>query len=261
MATNYNIFEFQLKDSFRQRNIITSGGKALVTAAGAQARATLYNPAANFAALANPIDLTYGGGKFAVLDTLGNVDIYVMGPEGDFVVVEDVPPGSIQEVLIDMSRREQMLKLPFSATDAGTGTTEFDTGFDLPTNCLVSPHGAGVLPVTADAGETLDVGLLSSEGGGDADGFIDGISIATAAAVAAGPAMTVGTNETFFASNTLGVLLSSFLAGADTASSEGSFAYKYHRIDGTAKSISLTPSSWDGGAAGYFFLPYILFGR
>jgi len=57
-------------------------------------------------------------------------------------------------------------------------TSEYDSTYDLPEGAVVL--GAFVEVVDEVASSTIDVGILSSESGGDADGFIDGMSCATA---------------------------------------------------------------------------------
>lgn len=69
------------------------------------------------------------------------------------------------------------IKIPFSQN-----ATETDTGYDLPARMLVEHVYPEV--VTNVAGSTIDVGVLSTESGGDADGFVDGASCATAGVVA-----------------------------------------------------------------------------
>lgn len=258
MTTRYLDCQFQLKRADNGVSILTSGGVALITATGSPDEATLYDPANGYIALANPISLTYGSGKFAVLDTLGNVDIYIMGPEGDFVVVENVVPGEIAEVLVDYQKRVQQLKLPYSVAQA-TAATEYDTGFDLPVGAVVQPIGAGLRVHTADATETIDVGLLSSESGGDANGFISLLPVSGSAnsTVMAQAAVTVGSNETFFATQTLGALLADFLAGADVAGDVGTNNPKQAVIS-TATSITYTLTAGTDTAKGWFFLEYVL---
>lgn len=54
--------------------------------------------------------------------------------------------------------------------------TEFDTGIDLVAGQMV--NGAQIEVLADVASSTIDVGLLSGESGGDADGFLDGVSCA-----------------------------------------------------------------------------------
>lgn len=57
---------------------------------------------------------------------------------------------------------------------ADFGNTEQDTGWDLPTKCIVLDVFVDV--TTADASQTLDVGTNGS-GSDDPDGFLDGVSV------------------------------------------------------------------------------------
>lgn len=126
------------------------------------------------------------------------------------------------------------------------GTTETDTSFDLPSNGLVREVLINVLTAEATGTtKTLDVGLLSSESGGDLDGFLDGVSVAATGLVGAAHTITTGSNNTYFASSTAGVLLIDKVAGEDTAAGgDGVAARKPHLTSSvTAKSISVTPGS------------------
>lgn len=61
---------------------------------------------------------------------------------------------------------------------SASSAVETDTGIDFRYDTLI--EHVGIEAVTVDAGETLDVGVLSSGTNGDADGFVDGSSVATA---------------------------------------------------------------------------------
>lgn len=86
--------------------------------------------------------------------------------------------------------------LPF----VGVGTSEIDTGWDLPLKAIVLD---AIIDLTTNvAGATMDVGILSSEAGGDADCFIDGEDCATATGI-----LEHNTVDAASANITLGVYL------------------------------------------------------
>jgi len=61
-----------------------------------------------------------------------------------------------------------------------TGATEVDTGLDLPYTtgvCIIK--NIYIITTTTDGSAELDIGLLSSETNGDADGFLDGVAQST----------------------------------------------------------------------------------
>lgn len=122
---------------------------------------------------------------------------------------------------------------------------EQDTNFDLPAKALVTDILVDVQVAEATGTtKTLDIGLLSSEGGGDADGFVDGVSVATTGLKRPGATVTPGSNETFFASTTRGALLASFLAGANVDGDGGLYLEKPHLTSAVAaKSVSFTAGS------------------
>lgn len=121
------------------------------------------------------------------------------------------------------------LKIPFIQK-----TTEFDTGIDIPANMIVLD--AAVEVTTNVAASWIDVGILSSEPGGDADGFLIHPSCAAAGMVS--PILSHATE----ASLTLGALLGTHQKSADiTALYEA--VRKAFVADGTAKSLTYTTSA------------------
>lgn len=121
--------------------------------------------------------------------------------------------------------------------------TEQDTGWNLPTKGLVLDVIVDVTTAEASVGsKTLDVGLLTSEGGGDPDGFLDGVSVAATGGVAGNFTMTDGTSQNYVSANTLGALMFTGLVGADAADEAGVVAKTPHVLNGTARSVTYTSS-------------------
>ena len=240
MPTNRKQVQFQLYD-LQGRAINSSGGKVYVAASGDAAKQAITDK--DGTSLTNPRALTTGGCEFWVVDTVVDVDLYIMAPGGHFVVVTDVVPGQVQDIIVDTNRRNQVAVIPFSIADT-TATTETDTGFDMPTGSAVLPSPM-VRVSTIDATETIDVGLLSSESGGDADGFINAVALDTAVLVKA----------TLLASgDTMGALLSVL----DSANA-GDDAPEAHVVTGAAAvSVSYTLTAGTDTAEGFIILPYML---
>lgn len=135
---------------------------------------------------------------------------------------------------------------------------ETDTGWDLPLYGEIDPLSMRVFVQTIDATETINVGLLSTEVGGDADGFLVGISIATAGWVRPRLTFTTGSSQYYVSAYTYGELFSCAatggykgLAGADGAGTAGQPWLESHIGDGTAKSISYTCSSGSDSFIGF----------
>lgn len=166
------VYDIQLKDLATNRAIIAAGGKVYVAAAGGTAKKVLLNPDSSYASLANPLTPTRGKIRFAI-DSVSpqesSVDLFIMAPGGQFAVVRAVQAGNPTEIAIDLTRRDYLAIVPFDIADT-TAATETDTGFDFPTGAFIQPDVA-VWIAAIDATETIDVGLLSSESGGDANGF------------------------------------------------------------------------------------------
>lgn len=102
-----------------------------------------------------------------------------------------------------------------------SGTDEIDTGVEIPAGALIQNV---YLDVNAVDGTTIDVGLLSSETGGDADGLLDGISTAS---------LGLNAGNLDAAGATLGELLRVDSSGSS------SLVPAPHKV-GTAKTISYT---------------------
>jgi len=134
---------------------------------------------------------------------------------------------------------DMWLGVPIRSNLSGS---EQDTGVDLPANAMVVDVLVDVDVAEATGSvKTINVGILSSESGGDADGFIAGLSVATTGLKRPVAATATGSNETYLASTTRGALLQTFLAGSDTAGDVGTLVDKFHLTSSiTGKSISIT---------------------
>ena len=105
----------------------------------------------------------------------------------------------------------------------GTGTSaEVDSEWDLPDNAVLDDAYVEVIAAEATgATKTLDVGLLSSESGGDADGFLAGIDVSTTGIKRGSFTATDGSNQNYFSASTVGVLMREGLLGGDRPSAAG----------------------------------------
>lgn len=141
----------------------------------------------------------------------------------------------------------QYLVKRIDITSTPTGS-EQDTGWDLPANAVLTDLLVYVKTAEATGGtKTLDIGLLASESGGDADGLADGISVAATGWVRPGFALTVGGSETYVSAITRGVLFApSALAGSNSGGDVGTYFERPHLSSSvTAKSVSYTAGSND----------------
>jgi hypothetical protein len=232
-------WKIQLKDALTGEAIITAGGVCYVAANGDAQKATLKDK--DGAALANPFTPTRGFINFFVADTTEKVDLYIMAPGGQFVVLKDVKPSGPNEIRIDTQRKEHVAVIPFAIADTAAAT-ETDSGFDTGTDKLWRPAAVAVKVSTLDSGMTIDVGTDGS-GGNDPDGFIDGISLTTAVVVKA-------TNVN--GSVTLGALL----YVQDSANSGDDFPEAY--LNSANENITYTLSSSTDTGEGFIYLPYTI---
>lgn len=218
--------------------IIGAGGFYMVCQPGTAKKQAIYNKAGTQlnATLAFQA-LNYGVMEFYVPDTVNianGVDIYGIAPDGQFFVKTGVVPSGPEQILIDRGVRAQVALIPFFAGDV-TAATEKDTGLDLPVNAIISPFVAARV-IAGESGKTIDMGTLSTESGGDADGFLAALSVASAVSVAAKSAST----------NTRGALLG------------GATLDRGHVVVSGTQSVSYTLSSGSASAQGVAMLPYYL---
>ena len=250
---SYITYDIQLVDHYTGRNLTANGGVFYVTdpsvsAANIGRKATLYNPDSNFAAQANPVTMTNGRVRFAVagatpvgMASLPSMDIYGMSANGIAFQYRATKPGQ-GEIRLDTSRPHHILMVPFNIADT-TATIETDTGFDFTQGMIVDPQACSIYVTAIDATETIEVGLLSSETGGDADGFLDVVSVGTLGVITPTLAATA---------ETLGALL----RVAATADAGTGLVPRQHVINATAVSLTYTLTAGSDTAAGVICIGY-----
>lgn len=151
----------------------------------------------------------------------------------------------------DLSAQGALLRVKKLAITSAPDGSEEDTTFNIPTKSVVLDALVDVTTAESTGGtKTLDVGLLSGESGGDANGFLDGISVAATGIIKGVFAQTTGSNNNFVgaaATHTLGELLTNLLiAGEDIAAGGDGVAVKgSHVSNGTAVSVTYTAGSND----------------
>jgi hypothetical protein len=246
MATTYSVFDLQLVDLYTGESIFGSGGKAIVTLAGAFTNATLYNPDNDYAALTQPVSLSRGKLRFAIATgvagqtTQPSVDVYGTAPGGQAWQAYACKAGDPIEVPIITNILDQTMVCPFSFA-SGTVASEYDTGLDFPTKTIIQPFPY-INVNTADSGITLDVGLLTGESGGDADGFMALMSLTAATTVVPKWAPTA----------TIGALL------RESNATTPAVLVPRHYPTASAVSLTFTVSSGGDTGNGRIFVPYRL---
>ncbi len=188
-------------------------------------------------AIANPFPLTAGGATVFINNLVDLVDLYIAAPAGQFIVQKQVSADGIADVIADRANRQPVWNIPFSKVDYAAAT-ETTTGYQLRADGNMSVGVDAAIQVnTLEAARTISVGTLSTEGGGNATGFINAISLAAAATVNAQSAATT----------TRGALL-----GA------GTLDKGYGVTLNAARSISLTLNAGTTVADGYIILPCVI---
>lgn len=239
MPTPMLTYEVQIQNLARGDAEITAGGSLFVAKAGSPDRETIYDPNTGLA-ISGLVPATRGKFTFATLASVASVDLFGIDAAGRAIVYRGAKPGAPSEIWLS-DAPHQVAIVPFSIADA-TANTEKDTGLDMPALAQISPFGLGAHVTAADSGITVNLGLLSSGTGGDADGFLVAASVAATGMV---PGVLVGTD-------TLGALLKEDTNAASV------LVPKCHVFTGSnTRRITYTLSASADTAKGYFQIPYI----
>jgi len=172
-------YHLQLTAAANGIAVSATGGVCYVAQSGSPKKAAIYTKTAtgDFIAASNPVALVNGAIDFYTLDTVQKVDLYGQAPSGVGFIKKGVfPSGDASLPIAAAGIGASVVVIPFSFAD-GVAATEIQTGFRVPTLGAVMPMPL-VEVTAADAGITLEVGTLSSDAG-DADGFVDVLSVAT----------------------------------------------------------------------------------
>ena len=172
-------YDFQIVDASTGAALSGPGGACWAIAAGTQTWLETFDPSNDMASNGRAaVDLVNGMARFAVDDDVLAVDVFGIASTGHSWQVLGIAAGFAQ-VRIDTNRQlGQALVVPYDVTDVAKWTinAETDSGIDMPYSVATARAGyARVLE--ADDGETLSMGLLAAEAGGDADGFLTAVSI------------------------------------------------------------------------------------
>jgi hypothetical protein len=229
--------------------LLTSGLYVFVYDAGTKTLSTIYSDTAR-TSKTNPVTRTQfatdGGINFYGPNS--SYDIFIAHSDGSIATYSGVT-STMHRLYLDRTGSDKMMVVPFASN-----TTETDTGVDFPKNSFVRPPLIEV--VTAHSAKTIDVGLLSSETNGDADGFIVGASLASTGFVRPWTT-TTGSNETYVNLVTLGALIGKGSTGTDAANDFGQLGGYGHIVTGSnATSLTYTCSSGTTTAAGYIYVPF-----
>lgn len=237
-------------------NVDDDSGRLIVLTAGSPTSPTVYSDP-NGTALSTTggmavLTFTDGRAKFYTANTVTSVDITGVTAGGRAFGLQSLAANANKIIPINSLNTYQLLAIPFGASD----NTETDTGLDLPAGCFLDMWSPLLRVTGTDATETIDFGILSTESGGDADGFIAAASVANSGQVNLIPQITDGGTIDYLSTNYVGALLTTSIAGANAVATVGGTTSKQYRTNGTAKSLSYTGSAGSDTAAGYFYLRY-----
>lgn len=261
------MFKFQLYELGTGR-ALSHDGYAIAMTNGSPAKVALVDE--NGATTANPIAIVNGEVEFFTADTVKSVDISIYTEYGYTVFLQDVLPGAVSDVFVDLSNPYQTAIVPFSINDSDvTAAAEYDTGIDLAVDAIILPQGLGIKVVTADDTETIDVGLDGTGAENDPNGLIAAASVAATGVVMASIGYDVGTNNIIVdvtggdAEFTYGVLMvvggdltAAKVDGGDAAGTDGNgWGYLAGHKIGAGADLTYTLTAGTDTAEGYIIIP------
>ncbi|MDD5353511.1 MAG: hypothetical protein PHS93_10145 [Candidatus Omnitrophica bacterium] len=217
---------------------------ATLTAYADKAGTSVTNPvtAANFAST------SVCGGLVKFRTTASTVDLIVVDTSGGYTaVVKGFSPNDHSIIIDETIGVQHSGMIWFESGHASN--TETDTGVDFVADTFIQDVRVEV--VTVVSGKIIDVGLLSTETSGDADGLRDGVLLTTAGFVADTGVITGGNTIDYTPVTTYGKLLVTAITGSDAVATNGGKSYIGHVVTGTnAKSLCYTSDTSTGD--GYF---------
>lgn len=245
------IKNFMSFDGFSGDGSVISNVLCFIYTAGTKTLATIY--ADNIqTAKTNPISRAQftTDGKLTFWAAEGSsFDIYLNDEKGNAAFYAGVTANTHTLRLMNGDPYKHLV-IPFSASN----NVETDTGIVLPQDALVLPPSIEV--VTTEASKTINVGLLSSQSGGNASGFIAAAPVNTAGFVMPWTTAAGNTLSAYVASSYLGSLIGIGHAGADSANAWGVAGGAGYVVGSTAVNVSYTTSANSANAAGYIHLPF-----
>jgi len=247
-------------DGTMKLTLIESGITFKVLAKSSNTAETLYYPAKT-TSLTNPVSTTNFASTsvcnkkvaFRVDPTDSTddryVDLIVVNTAGGFTAFVEDFDRYTHTIIID--QRPNVVHQG-AIWFGGSTTDEIDTGINFLAHTRI--HDVMIEVVTAASAATIDIGLLSTETSGDADGFRKGILLTTTGYVKDTAVITNGTTIDFTVTSTYGALLVSAIAGSDAVATGGGKQYLGHTILlPTSYAHSLTYTGYSTTGAGYIY--------
>ena len=179
-----------------------------------------------------------------VADSSGNIGSFLVTP-------------NTRVIKLNQSSAFKTMCVHFTYEDSSDGS-EVDTGLKFPPGAQIM--GAYHYGRTPDAGISIVVGLLSTESGGDANGFIASRGVTSGSAgYGFNINFTSGSNERYLSQMLLGAFLDdNFDTGTDVLGNTGTYQQNGYMINTvTSKTISYTLTTGADSAEGMVFLPFI----
>ena len=253
MPSNQSLHKYELAvENEYGENIATNVTYSVLDASTAD-EATVYSDRAETAKTIPVTSTVFGtdGGKIIFFSAASSVDITAVTNDGGAVYKRGITPDEGRLIIkMDPGNRHVMM-VPFNGADIAD-TVEEDLGFDVPIGADVSGADAPWLFVDtamSSATGSCNVGLLSSESGGDVNGFMMAVSLSVAGHI------RVNTDATESVGDKIGAVVAGFTPGGSV---DGNVALLHLLIEsGAARSVVMSADTGASACAGFVCIPFI----
>jgi len=251
MPNNQSLHKYELAVEDEYGENIPTGVTYSVLDAGTADEATAYTNREETAKTIPVTSTVFGtdGGKIIFFSAASSVDITAVGLVGA-VYKRGVTPDDGRLIIRQDPGQRHVMMVPFNGADLADTVAE-DLGFDIPIGADVSGANAPwlFLDTIMSAACSCDVGLLASESGGDANGFIAAITMSVAGHVRTNTSAAASATETF---------IGALIADHGTAADDQNIALLHLLIEsGAAQSVVMTADTGASACAGFVCIPFI----
>jgi len=253
MPSNQSLHKYELAVEDEYGENIATGVTYTPLDAGTADEATVYSDRAETAKTVPVTSTVYGtdGGKIIFYSSSSSIDITAVGAIGA-VYKRGITPDDGRLIIRQDPGNHHIMMVPFNGADIAD-TVEEDLGYDIPIGAEVrgcDPPWLFVDTAMSSATGSCNVGLLSTESGGDLNGFMALVSLSVVGHI------RVNTDAQASADgNLIGALVADL---TPNGSVDGNVALLNHLIEsGAAVSVAMSADTGASACAGFVCIPFI----
>jgi len=252
--SNMSLHKYELQPEDEYGSAITTGITYTPLDAGTADEATVYSDRAETAKTVPVTSTVYGtdGGKIIFYSSASSIDLTVVTAAGGAIYKRGITPDEGRLIIRQDPGNHHTMMVPFNGADIA-GQAETDLGYNLPIGAEINganPPWIWVDTAFSSATGSVNVGLLSTESGGDVNGLLAAVSLSVVGRV---------NGYTDAAASAGGVKLGALIANIVPAGSvDANVAYlNYLAESGAARSVVMSADTAASGCAGLIAIKYL----